>query len=119
VKRFLIDENLPRNLLAIVGPASVHATDIGERKSDIQLWTYAKEHGFVILTKDADFFNQLAVEGAPPKVVWIRTGNLRRGELEALIARNWPRVHSALDGADLIEIHTNRIETLTFDSRKA
>lgn len=87
MKLRLIDENLPEKLILILGSAAVHSTQLGARLSDHDLWLYARERNGVIVTKDADFFERLAVEGTPPKVVWIRTGSLRRIELETLLAR--------------------------------
>jgi predicted nuclease of predicted toxin-antitoxin system len=43
--------------------------------SDTEVWNYAAEHGYTIVSKDADFHQRRLVMGAPPKVVWIRQGN--------------------------------------------
>jgi len=115
MRKVLVDENLPRGLLVALGCPCLHATEIGGQVTDEKLWSHARDHGFVILTKDADFFNQLAVHGAPPKVVWVRTGNMRRADLEATIAKLWPDVDRLLADADLIEIHQDRIEAIKFD----
>lgn len=114
VTRILIDENLSPRLAAALGPEAMHATAIGERMSDVRLWHYAREHGYTILTKDADFFDRLSVEGAPPKVIWVRSGNLPRAELETAIVRQWPVVIQLLENADLIEIHGDRLEAIRF-----
>jgi predicted nuclease of predicted toxin-antitoxin system len=60
MRKILVDENLPRGLLVALGCPCVHATEIGGQVTDEKLWSHARDHGFVILTKDADFFNQLA-----------------------------------------------------------
>jgi predicted nuclease of predicted toxin-antitoxin system len=112
--RVLIDENLPLALKRGLGGGAIHATDLGARLSDLDLWRHARNEGYVLLTKDADFFDRLSIEGAPPKVVWVRTGNLRRAKLEADIARLWPSVVNLLQNADLVEIHADRLEAIRF-----
>jgi predicted nuclease of predicted toxin-antitoxin system len=52
---------------------------------DDTVWTYAAQHGFVIVSKDADFHQRSFVLGHPPKVVWIRRGNCSTVEMEAIL----------------------------------
>jgi predicted nuclease of predicted toxin-antitoxin system len=49
------------------------------------VWTYAREHGLTICSKDADFHQRSFLYGHPPKVVWIRRGNCSTREIEALL----------------------------------
>ena len=74
--RLLFDENLSRKLvqqLSLLFPNSTHVTFEGLlSSSDIQIWEYAKAHGFVIVTSDADFWELATTFGPPPKVVWLR-----------------------------------------------
>lgn len=110
--KLLFDENLPASLVRFIGSGSVHVTALGRRMSDAEIWQYAREHEFVILTKDADFFDRLILEGTPPKLIWVRVGNLRIKALEAEIARHWPAILSSLDVADLVTLHPDRIEAI-------
>lgn len=43
--------------------------------SDAVLWQFAKENGFVIVTKDSDFHELGLLRGFPPKVIWLQCGN--------------------------------------------
>lgn len=43
--------------------------------SDWVIWKYAKQHGYVIVTQDADFNELNSLYGFPPKIIWIRMGN--------------------------------------------
>lgn len=112
--RFLIDENLPDDLADALGAECGHAIKLGERPTDDALWQYAQREDRVILTKDADFFNKLTLHGSPPKVIWIRTGNMRRIELIAFMVQQWPIIRGLLDQADLVEVHRDRIEAIRF-----
>jgi predicted nuclease of predicted toxin-antitoxin system len=73
--KLLLDHNLsPKlvRLLADVYPDSTHVRELGmARAQDTEVWQYAAEHGFTIVTKDADFHQRSLLLGSPPKVVWL------------------------------------------------
>jgi len=114
--RLLIDENLPATLATKLACPCMHATDLGEQPTDKQLWDHAGREGWTLLTKDSDFFERLALEGAPPKVIWLRIGNLRRIELEDMLVRLWPQIVALLATAELVEVHPDRLEAITFSA---
>ena len=91
---YLIDENLPKDIWT--GNSATHVTDLGDRKTDTEIWDYAKAHGLVIVTKDTDFYDRILLEGEPPKIVWIRTGNMRRKQFETIILNVWKDVEKHL-----------------------
>ena len=92
---------------------AVYATDFGPQPTDHELWSMARVKDLTILTRDADFFDRIIIEGPPPKVIWVRLGNLRRTVLEKSLVEMWPDIEKCLQEADLIEIHPNAIETFT------
>ncbi len=53
--------------------------------SDIQIWTFAKENNFSIVTFDSDFFDLANLYGHPPKIIWLRTGNRTTDEIAGLL----------------------------------
>lgn len=110
-----IDENLPRSLGERLGPEFRHATELGERLTDDEIWRRGKAGDWVVLTQDTDFFHRMIVEGPPPRVVWVRTGNLRRRAMEDLLVRVWPDVERLLEKVPLVEIHADRIEGVSFE----
>jgi predicted nuclease of predicted toxin-antitoxin system len=77
--KLLFDENLsPRlpRLLAAMFPDSRHVRDCGLLGApDHEVWRFALEQGFVIISKDADFYQRTMLYGSPPKVIWLRVGN--------------------------------------------
>jgi predicted nuclease of predicted toxin-antitoxin system len=88
--KLLLDENLSYRLIPFLVhdfPGSVHVTGLGmESATDTEIWRYAKEFGFVIVTRDADFEELALVWGQPPQVIWLKTGNLSRAAtLKALL----------------------------------
>ena len=52
-------------------------------QTDEQIWNYAKVNGFIILSKDQDFYQRALLYGAPPKFVWLCLGNCTRDDLLA------------------------------------
>ena len=80
--------------------------DIGPGDApDRELWRYALEHGAVIVTKDEDFANMVAVGGDAPVVVWVRVGNTRRAALLAWFEPLIDEIVSMVEAGDrLIEL---------------
>jgi predicted nuclease of predicted toxin-antitoxin system len=77
--KILIDENLSPRLCSLLErdfEQVCHVRDVGLKQADDSLiWTYAQEHGFVIVSKDSDFADRAILFKAPPKVIWLRLGN--------------------------------------------
>ena len=86
--RLLLDQNLSTRLLTVLDnlyPGSTHVREVGLQADDATVWRYAAEHGFVIVSKDADFHERSFVHGHPPKVIWIRRGNCPTDEVAVIL----------------------------------
>ena len=87
--RLLFDQNLSPILKAALMdlfPGSLHVRDIGlETADDVDVWEYAKDHGFMIVSKDSDFRQLSFALGHPPRVVWIRRGNCSTSQIESIL----------------------------------
>lgn len=87
--KLLFDQNLSYKLaarLADVYPGSTHVRNVGLKTADDPVvWDYAKQNGFTVVSKDADFHQRSLVLGYPPKVIWIRLGNCSTREVEELL----------------------------------
>ena len=98
--KLLFDENLSRHLvtrLAGAFPDSAHVTAVGlQRATDREVWEYAREHDFVVVSKDSDFNDLAFIHGPPPKVIWLRVGNTSTDQIGELLAAANPVV-SAFD----------------------
>ncbi len=77
--KLLFDQNLSYKLVRSFSdefPGSAHVRDLGLASAvDIDVWEYAKQFGFTIVSKDTDFSQRGFLFGPPPKVIWIRLGN--------------------------------------------
>ena len=78
--KILLDANISWKLVNVLMPIfgdCNHVDSIGLAipVKDGLIWNYAKENGYIIITKDNDFLDLLDLKGFPPKVVLIKTGN--------------------------------------------
>jgi predicted nuclease of predicted toxin-antitoxin system len=80
--KLLIDENITwRSIkpLSEFFEEVKHVNQISNsRMSDIEIWNFAKDNGYTILTYDTDFLNLSTLRGIPPKIILLRFGNLQR-----------------------------------------
>lgn len=87
--RLLFDQNLAPTLirkLADLYPGSGHVREFGLAAADDEaVWSHAVAHGFIIVTKDDDFRQRSLLRGAPPQVIWVRLGNCRTTDVEAVL----------------------------------
>lgn len=77
--RLLLDENLSRRIVPFIqetypGSTQVALIDL-EQVDDKIIRQYAIDNGYVIVTKDADFYEMSLVYGQPPKIIWLKIGN--------------------------------------------
>jgi predicted nuclease of predicted toxin-antitoxin system len=88
----LIDQNLSYRLvdrLDDLYPQSAHVREVElQRATDRQVWEFAEEEGYTIVTKDSDFNEMLVVWGSPPDVIWLRLGNCTTDAIERAIRNN-------------------------------
>lgn len=68
--RFLVDAQLPPALaraLSAAGHLAEHVTDVGPGDApDRELWRYATENDSLLVTKDADFADLVALDDKGP-----------------------------------------------------
>jgi predicted nuclease of predicted toxin-antitoxin system len=87
--RLLFDEQLPEQLceyLRDVFPGSLHVRRLeAAGASDAAVWELARSRGCALVTKDEDFHRLSVLRGAPPLVVWLRTGNCTTDDLVRLL----------------------------------
>ena len=87
--KLLFDENLSSRLVGALAdqfPDSSHVNLVGlASATDQEIWAYARDHGFAVISKDDDFRSLSLVNGAPPKVIWLRIGNASTAGIEAFI----------------------------------
>ena len=77
--KLLLDENLSDRVIPRIidlYPNSEHVKTLSLISTDDALiWAYAKANGFVIVSKDSDFYQRSLLYGHPPKFIYLRLGN--------------------------------------------
>ncbi|HYW21658.1 MAG TPA: DUF5615 family PIN-like protein [Nodularia sp. (in: cyanobacteria)] len=96
--KLLFDHNLSPRLvdrLADIYPNSLHLFVLGlDQAGDLVVWEYARQGGFTVVTRDADFNELSILRGFPPKVVWIRRGNCSTNQIEDILRSHLQDIQS-------------------------
>jgi predicted nuclease of predicted toxin-antitoxin system len=102
--KLLFDHHLSPSLvdrLVDLFPGSAHVWNFDLHEvADTEIWLFAREHGFTIVSKDADFSEISMALGYPPRLLWLRITNWTTAEIEDLIRSRYPRIvdfHRASD----------------------
>ena len=97
--KLLLDENLSRRLLPFLqetDPESSQVAWLGmQQASDLDVWRYAGEHGYVLVTQDADFYDLSLTRGAPLLVLWLRSGNVDKPLILQLLLERRQEIQAA------------------------
>lgn len=87
--KLLFDQNLSRHLVTRLSedfPDSSHVLTLGlDTSPDDDIWHYAGQHGYTIVSKDSDFRQLAFLLGPPPKAVWLRLGNATTNEIAEML----------------------------------
>jgi len=102
--RLLFDENISYRIVRKLPGCFAdcrHVDSVGlDDCNDEIIWQFAKKNGFTVVTFDSDFFKKSEVKGAPPKVIWLRTGNLTNSEIVELLALNFSKIASFINDTE-------------------
>jgi predicted nuclease of predicted toxin-antitoxin system len=97
--KLLLDENLSRRLVPFLletYPESSQVAVLGmQQASDLEVWRYAGEHGYVLVTHDADFYDLSLTRGAAPLVLWVRYGNADKSLILKLLLERRQQIEAA------------------------
>ena len=108
--KLLLDENLSRRLVPFLQhdyPGSNQVVLLGmQSATDKEVWQKAKDDGYVIVTRDADFQELSLVWGHPPKVIRLKTFNQGRASTLTVLIENKELITTALvaNGLASVEI---------------
>ena len=109
--RFLIDVNLPQYFNFFHSPEFKHILEIDGKMSDEAIWSYAKEHQLIILSRDSDFYFK-CLKDPSVKVIHFALGNIRLKELHAFFRDYWNQVLTHIEEAILIQVTREEIKII-------
>ncbi|WPV00152.1 DUF5615 family PIN-like protein [Mucilaginibacter sp. cycad4] len=87
----IIDENISwrlKKLLPSWDILPVNEIAPHGRLSDIHIWQFAKTNNYSILTFDEDFRELQNLYSFPPKIIWLRTGNVNTKAISDLLSES-------------------------------
>lgn len=90
--KLLFDENLSVKLVTLLAtdfPNSTHIELLKMRgTTDSNIWKYAGENNYIIVSKDNDFRQRSFLLGFPPKVIWLSVGNCSTKIIKNILHNN-------------------------------
>jgi predicted nuclease of predicted toxin-antitoxin system len=107
----LFDQNISYRILNCLPETfsnSRHVRTAGlENQTDSIIWQYARDNNYMIVTFDADFYDISLIYGFPPKIIWLRTGNLTTAKIAELLINHYQDISTFSDNTELscMEIH--------------
>ena len=94
--KLLLDQNLSRRLLPALeeyfpGSSQTALLEL-DCADDIDVWRVAREAGYAIVTKDADFIEMALIKGWPPKIIRLDLGNVSNDVILACLRKHLPDI---------------------------
>jgi predicted nuclease of predicted toxin-antitoxin system len=87
--KLLFDQNISYRILKLLNDQFQGSTSVKTEgmlnSSDKQIWEFAKKHNFIIVTQDSDFNDLNSLMGFPPKIIWIRSGNMKTSIISKIL----------------------------------
>jgi predicted nuclease of predicted toxin-antitoxin system len=108
--KLLFDQNISPKIvrqLSEVFPGSTQVRFVGlEDASDFEIFLFAKENHFTIVSFDSDYVDLNVIKGFPPKIIWLKTGNLTTHSIAILLKNNLELIREFLnsDSEEILEI---------------
>jgi len=109
--KLLLDENISfrvLNSISTVFPGSAHvAKEQTQVRRDAEIFDYARQNEFTILTFDEDFYELQLMHGYPPKIIWLRFGNSSNLKVISKLLDNQTSIISFISNPDsgILEIY--------------
>ena len=100
--KLLLDQNISfriANRIQDIFPGSGQVREVGlENSKDAQIWKFAQEIGYAIVTFDSDFYDLGLLKGVSPKVIWLRLGNTSTRNIENVLRKNSDLINTFVNG---------------------
>ncbi len=95
--KLLLNQNLSYRIVDKIDdiyPDSKQVTQVGlENKSDLEIWKYARDNNFTVVTFDSDFYDLSLIRGIPPKIIWLRIGNTKTDNIVKVLRENYELIN--------------------------
>ena len=103
--KLLLDENLSKRLVPFLQadyPDTSQVVLLGlEQASDREIWQYAKQHDYVLVTKDSNYQDLSELYGSPPQVILLMLGNSDKARLLKVLIDRKKDIQQLLSSPDI------------------
>ena len=103
--KLLFDQNISYRIvkrITSIYPDSEQVRRLGlENKTDREIWDFAREEQFSIVTFDSDFYDMSLLLGHPPKVIWLKIGNTTTENIESILNQKSSQIKAFIEDSDL------------------
>ena len=86
--------------------------DINPCMTDNDVWNYALEKGYTILTKDSDFYYKCLKNDVNPKIIQLKLGNMTLKQLHEYFTEHWEKIVKQIEHATLIIAEKDKLTVL-------
>jgi predicted nuclease of predicted toxin-antitoxin system len=112
--RLLFDQKISFRItqkLIDLFPECKHVSDCGLMNCDDPgIWEYARKNDYSIVTFDSDFYDISVINGHPPKIIWLRSGNLTTKEIVRIMMQKKDIIEKFLNHYDYKDISCLEID---------
>jgi len=116
--KLLFDQNISHRIIDLIRDYDMHVQHVKDFDlqfaTDHQIWHFAKENEFHIVTFDADFYDLVTLYGHPPKIIWLRCGNTSTQNLAKIFSSHSETIRSFIS-----DVNNKEIACLEIDQQKA
>ncbi len=106
--KLFFDQNISFRVTELIKdffPDAKHVKEFDlQFSTDKQIWNYAKENDYNIVTFDADFYDLVTLYGHPPKIIWLRLGNTSSRNIATILSGYSELVNSFLTDQNYNEL---------------
>ncbi len=103
--KLLLDDNLSPKLVALLRDSYFDVTHVASvglgAASDTEIWRWAKDNGYLICTKDSDFYHHAVLQG-PPKVIRLKLGNCFTKVVQQELTDSLDRIRQFINDPDQV-----------------
>ena len=106
--KLLFDQNISHRIINKLHPDFSECKQVShvglQDHDDIDIWEYAQNNNYSIVTFDSDFYDLSLINGWPPKIIWLRTGNLTTNEISQLLKDNQDTIEGFINNDESLNI---------------
>lgn len=111
---FLVDAQLPTKLCEILSAKGFHAEHVislpdSDESSDNDISIYADNNGFIIITKDSDFYHSHMIFEKPKQLLLITIGNIKNRQLFDIFRSNIVEIERLFETCDFVELSNDNL----------